>query len=276
MQTPEFASRTGLRALAPAAPTAPTPSWAAGSAAVQSASFASAMRDAQAEITDLVRNGWNQSDLPALGTEGLLRRVAALQAAAVDAPPGQPLPLLTPALARTPVRSTGAPVLPPGEAVPAAAQQDFLQTIAPWAREAGAALGVAPEVVAAHAALESGWGRRPLRGADGGDSRNLFGIKASAGWRGASVQALTTEYADGEARKTTEAFRAYPDHASAFRDYAQLLQSSPRYQDALNTGSDAAAFAQGLMRGGYATDPGYADKLARVARQVRARSAVGE
>lgn len=276
MQTPDFASSTALRALAPAAPTAPTPSWAAGGGTVQSASFASAMRSAQAEITEIVRNGWNQSELPALGTEGLLRRAAALQAAAVDGAPDQALPLLTPALARTPVRTTGASALAPGQAVPVAAQQDFLQAIAPWAREAGAALGVAPELVAAHAALESGWGRRPLRGADGGDSHNLFGIKASAGWRGASVQALTTEYADGEAHKTTEAFRAYPDHAAAFRDYAQLLQNSPRYQEALNTGSDAAAFAQGLARGGYATDPGYADKLARVARQVRARSAVGE
>ncbi|CAN7567201.1 flagellar assembly peptidoglycan hydrolase FlgJ [Pseudorhodoferax sp. LjRoot39] len=276
MQTPDFASSTALRALAPTAPTAPAPSWAAGGNAVQAASFASAMRSAQAEITEIVRNGWNQSELPALGTEGLLRRAAALQAAAVDGAQGQALPLLTPALARTPLRTTGAAALPPGQAVPVAAQQDFLQTIAPWAREAGAALGVAPELVAAHAALESGWGRRPLRGADGGDSHNLFGIKASGGWRGASVQALTTEYEGGEAQKTTEAFRAYPNHASAFRDYAQLLQNSPRYQDALNTGSDAAAFAQGLARGGYATDPDYADKLARVARQVRARSAVGE
>lgn len=278
MQTPDFASGTALRALAPTAPTAPAPSWAAGGNAMQAASFANAMRSAQAEITEIVRNGWSQSELPALGTEGLLRRAAALQAAAVDGAPGQTLPLLTPALARTPARAAGpgAAPLAAGQAVPATAQQDFLQAIGPWAREAGAALGVAPELVAAHAALESGWGRRPLRGADGGDSHNLFGIKASGGWRGASVQALTTEYAGGEAQKTTEAFRAYPDHASAFRDYAQLLQNSPRYQEALNTGSDAAAFAQGLARGGYATDPDYADKLARVARQVRARSAVGE
>jgi flagellar protein FlgJ len=278
MQTPDFASGTALRALAPTAPTAPAPSWAAGGNAVQAASFANAMRSAQAEITDLVRHGWSQSELPALGTEGLLRRAAALQAAAVDGAQGQALPLLTPALARTPARAAGpgAAPLAAGQAVPAAAQQDFLQAIGPWAREAGAALGVAPELVAAHAALESGWGRRPLRGADGGDSHNLFGIKASGGWRGASVQALTTEYEGGEPQKTTEAFRAYPNHASAFRDYAQLLQNSPRYQDALNTGSDAAAFAQGLARGGYATDPDYADKLARVARQVRARSAVGE
>ncbi|RCW70478.1 flagellar assembly peptidoglycan hydrolase FlgJ [Pseudorhodoferax soli] len=273
MQTPES---TSLRALRPLAPTQPL---AASGGGVQAASFANAMRSAETEIGDLVRNGWSHSELPVMGTEGLLRRMAALQATAVADTQGSALPLLTPGLARTPRASSGTSgtastaALAPGQAVPAAAQRDFLQAITPWAREAGAALGVAPELVAAHAALESGWGRRPLRGADGGDSHNLFGIKANSSWRGASVQALTTEYEDGAAQKTTEAFRAYPDHASAFRDYAQLLQSSPRYQEALNTGSDAAAFAQGLARGGYATDPDYAAKLARVVRQVQARGA---
>jgi flagellar protein FlgJ len=275
MRTPDFGLPTAARPLAPTAPTAATAPWSGGGA-VQAASFANAMRSAQAEIGDVVRNGWSQSELPALGTEGLLRRAAALQAAAVDAQAGE-LPLLTPAMSRTATGArSGAQVsatLAPGQAVPAAAQRDFLQAIGPWAREAGAALGVAPELVAAHAALESGWGRRPLRGSDGGDSHNLFGIKAAGSWRGASVQAVTTEYEDGAAHKATEAFRAYPDHASAFRDYAQLLQASPRYQEALNTGSDAAAFAQGLARGGYATDPDYAAKLARVVRQVQARSA---
>jgi flagellar protein FlgJ len=51
-----------------------------------------------------------------------------------------------------------------------------------------------------------------------------------------------------------------------------MLASNPRYQQALNTGSDARAFAAGLVRGGYATDPGYADKLARLAGQLQAQS----
>jgi hypothetical protein len=42
-------------------------------------------------------------------------------------------------------------------------QQQFLASIKPWTEETGARLGVAPEIVAAHAALESGWGQRPLR-----------------------------------------------------------------------------------------------------------------
>ncbi|TXF97725.1 flagellar assembly peptidoglycan hydrolase FlgJ [Massilia arenae] len=144
-------------------------------------------------------------------------------------------------------------------------QQAFLDSIAPWARQAADRLGVAPELVQAHAALESGWGQRPLRTADGASSHNLFGIKAGASWQGATGDSTTTEYINGAALKTRERFRAYPDAASAFQDYARVLTDNPRYRAALNTGNDAQAFAQGLARGGYATDPGYAAKLARIA-----------
>ncbi|MDN4035982.1 glycoside hydrolase family 73 protein [Massilia sp. YIM B02443] len=149
------------------------------------------------------------------------------------------------------------------------AQQAFLDRIAPWAQKAAARLGVAPELVSAHAALESGWGQRPLRAGDGAATHNLFGIKAGAGWDGATSDSATTEYVNGAALKTRERFRAYPDAASAFDDYARMLLENPRYRGALNTGSDAHAFAQGLARGGYATDPAYAAKLAKVAASLQ-------
>jgi flagellar protein FlgJ len=149
------------------------------------------------------------------------------------------------------------------------AQQEFLARIAPAAREAGARLGVAPELVAAHAALESGWGQRPLRQAEGGSSHNLFGVKAGPGWQGDVTQALTTEYEHGAALKKSEQFRSYPDQSSAFRDYAQVLLENPRYRAALGAGNDARAFAEGLARGGYATDPAYAAKLTRLATRLQ-------
>jgi flagellar protein FlgJ len=37
----------------------------------------------------------------------------------------------------------------------------------------------------------------------------------------------------------------------------------------LGTGSDVTAFASGLQRGGYATDPQYVNKLSAVARQMQ-------
>lgn len=148
-------------------------------------------------------------------------------------------------------------------------QRQFLASIAPWARGAGNALGVAPEVVAAHAALESGWGQRPLRAADGSSTHNLFGVKAGSTWSGEVVRALTTEVEGGVMVKRREHFRDYGDMGEAFGDYARLLLGQTRFAAALNTGADAAAFGQGLMQGRYATDPAYAQKIERVTRQVR-------
>ena len=159
-----------------------------------------------------------------------------------------------------------------GAAVESPQQRAFLESIAPWAREAADQLGVAPELVSAHAALESGWGQRPLRTAGGASSHNLFGIKAGNGWDGAVTDSATTEYVNGAAIKTRERFRAYPDGASAFRDYAQMLIDNPRYRGALGVGNDARAFAQGLARGGYATDPAYASKLTRLASKLQGLS----
>lgn len=150
-------------------------------------------------------------------------------------------------------------------------QQAFLDSIAPYAQQAAAKLGVAPELVAAHAALESGWGQHPLTRADGGSNHNLFGIKAGKGWQGEVSRALTTEHVDGRDVKRTESFRAYSGLQDAFADYAQLLACNPRYRGALGVGGNAQAFAQGLAQGGYATDPGYADKLQKVAAGILAR-----
>jgi len=152
-----------------------------------------------------------------------------------------------------------------------ALQQQFLASIKPWAEETGQRLGVSPAIVSAHAALESGWGQRPLRTPDGRDSNNLFGLKATGRWDGAVTAAATTEYEHGAMLKKVERFRSYPDQAAAFRDYATMLTDNPRYQQALGVGNDARAFATGLARGGYATDPAYADKLTRLADKLQSQ-----
>ena len=55
-----------------------------------------------------------------------------------------------------------------------------------------------------------------------------------------------------------------------------MLQGHARYQQALGTGEDVHAFASALTRGGYATDPVYAQKLVATAASVKAlRSAIG-
>jgi flagellar protein FlgJ len=179
---------------------------------------------------------------------------------AVDASPVAPMPAFD-----ADVAPAAAPTAAP------ARQQAFVSGFAPAAEAAAERLGVAPELVLAHAALESGWGQRPLLGANGADSHNLFGIKAGAGWRGAVARATTTEIENGQAVKKTEPFRSYPDAAGAFDDYTRVLLENPRFRGALGAGGDARAFAEGLARGGYATDPAYASKLARVAAQLQSR-----
>jgi len=146
--------------------------------------------------------------------------------------------------------------------VPAPARE-FVNRLWSQAGEASRATGIPAHFMIAQAALETGWGRAELRFSDGTPTYNLFGIKAGRGWQGAVAEATTTEYVNGVAQKTVERFRAYSSYAEAFRDYASLLTSNPRYAAVLNQ-QDAAGFARGLQRAGYATDPMYAAKLERI------------
>lgn len=156
--------------------------------------------------------------------------------------------------------------------VPAATpaqQQAFVNEVLPLARQAAERLGVAPEVLTAQAALETGWGRSPIRRSDGSSSHNFFGIKAGGAWSGEVTVATTTEVEAGQAVARDASFRAYASPAQSFQDLASLIGGSQRYQAALGTGADARAYGQALQRGGYATDPAYADKLARVAARIQ-------
>ncbi len=147
-------------------------------------------------------------------------------------------------------------------------KNNFIQDLWPQAQEAGRVLGVDPRHLIAQAALESNWGQSLPEDSAGRSSNNLFGIKASADWTGAAVNGATQEYQNGVATNTTAQFKAYATPTQSFQDYVALLHNNPRYSAALNTGSDVRAFAAGLQRGGYATDPDYANKVAAVASTV--------
>jgi flagellar protein FlgJ len=159
-------------------------------------------------------------------------------------------------VAATPARSGAAP----------AHVETFVQRLLPHAQAASAATGIPARFMLGQAALESGWGKAEIRGADGQNSHNLFGIKAGASWKGKTVDIVTTEYVNGKPQKQVDTFRAYDSYADSFRDYANLLRNNARYQNVLAQGHDAAGFAQGLQQAGYATDPKYAQKLMSVIR----------
>jgi flagellar protein FlgJ len=146
--------------------------------------------------------------------------------------------------------------------------REFHDKLASHAEEASKVTGIPAKFMLGQAALESGWGKREIRAADGTNSHNLFGIKAGSDWKGKTVDVATTEYVNGRAQRKVERFRAYDSYADSFKDYAKLITDNPRYQNVLASGGDATTFAKGLQKAGYATDPNYATKLAAIIKKT--------
>jgi flagellar protein FlgJ len=147
-------------------------------------------------------------------------------------------------------------------------QQDFVQKLMPHAEQASRETGIPAHQMVGQAALESGWGKREIKMPDGSNSHNLFGIKAGPGWNGKVAEVMTTEYHNGVANKQVEKFRAYGSYAEAFKDYAGMLSSNPRYAEVMKQADSAQGFAHALQKAGYATDPNYGDKLSKVIKSV--------
>jgi peptidoglycan hydrolase FlgJ len=152
--------------------------------------------------------------------------------------------------------------------------QEFVRALAPYAEAAAQKLGLSVRTVLAQAALETQWGKRMPRSADGSTSFNLFGIKAGSSWDGRKVGVPTLEYEGGVAVRRRAQFRAYDSPAQSFKDYANLIASNPRYAAARGHGDDVRGFARALVRGGYATDPSYAEKISAIASSPQMRDAL--
>lgn len=157
----------------------------------------------------------------------------------------------------------GADAIGVAEGAPAVAG-DFVARMADAAQRASQASGIPARLMLSQAALESGWGKREIKRADGSTSFNVFGIKAGKNWQGPTVEITTTEYVDGQPRRVKAKFRAYGSYDEAFNDYASLIRNNPRYASVMASKGDESAFAHGLQRAGYATDPQYAGKLMRI------------
>ena len=172
-----------------------------------------------------------------------------------------------------PVSANPAPVDPLHADAPVALPQKaaaaFIQAHTDAAAAAEKATGIPARFMIAQAAHETGWGRKEIRNSDGSNSYNLFGMKAGPNWKGATTDITTTEYIGGKAHKVTQRFRAYNSYAESFADYAGMMKNNPRYASVVASGKDATGFAHGLQRAGYATDPAYATKLAKVINTTR-------
>ncbi|MFC4297927.1 flagellar assembly peptidoglycan hydrolase FlgJ [Castellaniella hirudinis] len=146
----------------------------------------------------------------------------------------------------------------------------FVDRMSAAAELASQRSGVPAKLILSQAALESGWGEREIRRPDGRSSHNLFGIKAGGNWRGEVVHVMTTEYEDGVARRVSQPFRAYGSYAESFQDYAELVGGNGRY-DKVVAAPSAEAAARRIQEAGYATDPGYANKLISIMGYFNAR-----
>jgi peptidoglycan hydrolase FlgJ len=163
------------------------------------------------------------------------------------------------AAAAQPAAQTGAVPRASGSSRQAAFVNQHSQAAAAVSRESG----IPASFMIGQAGHETGWGKSEIRHANGAPSYNLFGIKATGGWKGDVAEITTTEYRNGQPHKTVAKFRAYNSYEEAFRDYARLIGNSPRYDKVMDSLDSVHGFASGLQKAGYATDPRYADKLSQ-------------
>jgi peptidoglycan hydrolase FlgJ len=146
---------------------------------------------------------------------------------------------------------------------PTAGQVEFVNKLSAAAAQVEQASGIPAGYMIGQAGHETAWGQHEIRQKGGAPSFNLFGIKATPGWSGKVAEVTTTEYVNGVAEKKIAKFRAYGSYEESFQDYARLIGNSPRYAQARLQTSSPQAYASGLQKAGYATDPDYAAKLSR-------------
>lgn len=137
---------------------------------------------------------------------------------------------------------------------PMSRQEQFYQSMLPGVLEASRRTGVDPRIIMAQAALETGYGKSA-------PNNNYFGIK-SHGKAGGNNYA-TTEVVNGKPVRTTASFRGYDSPEDSALDYADFLNTNPRYGALLEADGLEAQLAA-LQASGYATDPNYSSKLASI------------
>ncbi|MBE1442942.1 glycoside hydrolase family 73 protein [Paenibacillus sp. OAS669] len=133
--------------------------------------------------------------------------------------------------------------------------QEFINLLAPIAVSEQRRTGVLASITLAQGALESAWG-------SSAPGNNLFGIK------GTGQELSTKEYVNGTFIDTIAGFRSYTDWEGSVTDHSNFLIENPRYAEAgffiCCAALDYAGAARSLQIAGYATDPGYAEKLIQI------------
>jgi len=105
-------------------------------------------------------------------------------------------------------------------------------------------------ITMAQGILESGYGETTLAK----KANNHFGIKCHKDWKGKKI------YHDDD--EENECFRSYRNPVKSYKDHSLFLVNRNRYRFLFDINKkDYKAWAEGLKKAGYATDPEYSEKL---------------
>jgi flagellar protein FlgJ len=138
--------------------------------------------------------------------------------------------------------------------VDSSSPEAFIRSIAPYAARVSKATGIPAEALIGMAANETGYGKYASH-------NNLFGIKGT-GPAGSFSTPTWEDYGSGPVTITDD-FRAYHSPAESFIDFANLIETSPRYKGAVGQ-TTVDGFVNGLRQGGYMTDPNYVSKISAI------------
>jgi flagellum-specific peptidoglycan hydrolase FlgJ len=161
--------------------------------------------------------------------------------------------------------------------------QQFTIKYLPFAKLTEEKSGISAIAILAQAALESGWGEHA-------PGNMFFGVKDRDGMNGNEQLLQTTEYSQRSdlkfpviisvtpvtrnglkyyMYKVKDYFRKYDTPEESFTDHANLFLRVKRYAKALTVKDDPIQFLTEVAKAGYATDPGYADKLAKIVEMIQ-------
>lgn len=141
-------------------------------------------------------------------------------------------------------------------------REEFLEQATAAARASSAASGLPPEITVAQAALESRFGQSRLSR----EAHNYFGIKARNGQL--SIEMRTWEVVNGKRIEIRAKFARFGSMQECFEARDRMILSLPCYAEARACVADPEAFVRGLAKR-WATDPQYAEKVLRIAAELR-------
>lgn len=142
--------------------------------------------------------------------------------------------------------------------------QQFIDFIKPLAMKMSEVLGIKPQFIVAQSALETGWGQFIIQSKVHGNSRNLFNIKDKSDWKGKTATKSTVEFDGVDLKQQHAKFRVYDNFKQSVDDFMNFITSDIRYQPLIKSGKNTELYLANLQKSGYATDPEYADKIAKI------------